>query len=144
MPSRATGCTPFFMVHRSEAVLPTDIDYGSPRVRAYTEEGNQVFLEDAIDQLNEARDATLLHSATYQQALRRYHGRNIRSREFQVGDLVLRRVQSNKDRHKLSPPWEGPFIIDQVLRPGTFKLKHKDGRVIANAWNIEQLRRFYP
>jgi hypothetical protein len=38
-PSRATGFTPFFMVHGSEAVLPTDIDYGSPRVRAYTEEG---------------------------------------------------------------------------------------------------------
>jgi hypothetical protein len=28
-------------------------------------------------------------------------------------------VQSNKDRHKLSPLWEGSFIIDQVLRPGT-------------------------
>jgi hypothetical protein len=37
------------MVHGSEAVLPTDIDYASPRVRAYTEEGNLVALEDAID-----------------------------------------------------------------------------------------------
>ena len=80
----------------------------------------------------------------YQQAMRRYHGHNIRSWEFQVGDLVLRRIQSNQGRHKLSPPWEGPFIIDQVLCPGTFKLKHEDGRVISNAWNIEQLRRFYP
>jgi hypothetical protein len=26
---------PFFMVHGSEEVLPMDIDYGSPRVRAY-------------------------------------------------------------------------------------------------------------
>jgi hypothetical protein len=51
------------MVHGSEAVLPTDIDYGSPRVRAYTEEGNQVVLEDAIDQLDEARDVALLRSA---------------------------------------------------------------------------------
>ena len=132
------------MVHGSEAVLLTDIDYGSPRVRAYTEEGNQVALEDAIDQLDEARDVALLHSAKYQQAMRRYHERNIRSREFQVGDLVLRRIQSNQGRHKLSPPWEGPFIVDQVLRPGTFKLKHEDGRVISNAWNIEKLRRFYP
>jgi hypothetical protein len=49
-----TGFTPFFMVHGSEAVLPTVIDYGSPRVRAYTEEGNQAVLEDAIDQLDEA------------------------------------------------------------------------------------------
>jgi hypothetical protein len=42
--SWATGFTPFFMVHGSEAVLPTDTDYSSPRVRAYTEEGNQVML----------------------------------------------------------------------------------------------------
>jgi hypothetical protein len=50
---------PFFMVHGFEAVLPTDIDYGSPRVQAYTEEGNQVVLEDAIDQLDKARVAAL-------------------------------------------------------------------------------------
>ena len=53
----------------------------------------------------------LLHSAKYQQALRRYHDRNVRKRAFQVGDLVLRRVQSNVGRHKLFPPWEGPFIV---------------------------------
>jgi transposase InsO family protein len=57
---RATGFTPFFMVHGSEVVLHTDIDYGSPRVRAYTEEGNQVVLEDAIDKLDEVRDIALL------------------------------------------------------------------------------------
>jgi hypothetical protein len=48
------------MVHGFEAVLPTDIDYGRPQVRAYTEEGNQVALEDAIDQVDEARDVALL------------------------------------------------------------------------------------
>jgi hypothetical protein len=78
------------MVHGSEAVLPTDIDYGSPRVRAYTEEGNQVALEDAIDQLDEVRDVALLRSAKYQQTLRRYHECNVCPREFHVGDLVLR------------------------------------------------------
>jgi transposase InsO family protein len=65
-PCRATGFTPFFMVHGSEAVLPMDIDYCSPRVRTYTEEGNQVALEDVIDQLDEARDVALLRSAKYQ------------------------------------------------------------------------------
>jgi hypothetical protein len=30
--SRATGFTPFFMVYGSEAVLPIDLEYGSPRV----------------------------------------------------------------------------------------------------------------
>jgi hypothetical protein len=138
-PSRATGFTPFFMVHGSEAVLPTYIDYGSPRVRAYTKEGNQVALEDAIDQLDEAHDVALLRNAKYQQVLRRYHEHNLRPREFHVGDLVLRWVQASKDRHNLSPPWEGPFIIHEVLQPGTYKIKHEDGRVVTNAWNIKHL-----
>jgi hypothetical protein len=43
-----------------------DIDYDSPRVRAYTEEGNQVTLEDVINQLDEARDVALLCCAKYQ------------------------------------------------------------------------------
>jgi hypothetical protein len=143
-PSRATGFTSFFVVHGSEAVLPTDIDYGSPRVWAYTEQGNQVALEDAIDQLDEVCDVVLLKSAKYQQALRRYHERNMRPCEFHVSDLVLRWVQSSKDWHKLSPPWEGPFIVHEVLRPGTYKIKYEDGRVVTNAWNIEHLQPFYP
>jgi hypothetical protein len=35
----------------------------------------------------------LLHSARYQQSLRRYHARGVRSRDLQVGDLVLRLQQ---------------------------------------------------
>jgi hypothetical protein len=80
----------------------------------------------------------------YQQALRRYHERNMRPREFHVGDLVLRRVQGSKNRHKLSPPWEGPFIIHEVLRPSTYKIQYEDKRVVNSAWNIEHLHPFYP
>jgi hypothetical protein len=88
-------------------------------LRAYTEEGNQNALEDTIDQLDKARDVALLRSAKYQQALWHYQELNMRPREFHVGDLVLRRVQDSKDRHKLSPPLKGSFIIHEVLRPGT-------------------------
>jgi hypothetical protein len=57
------------MVYGSEAVLPTDLEYGAPRVRAYNDQGNQASLEDTMDQLEEAHDIALLHSAKYQQAL---------------------------------------------------------------------------
>ena len=66
----------------------------------------------------------LLHSARYQQSLRRYQAQRVR-------------------RHKLSPPWEGPYIIAEVLKPGTYKLANENGEVFTNAWNIQQLRRFY-
>ena len=69
-PSRATGYMPFFMVYGSEAILLTDLDYGASRVRTYDEQGAKASLEDAMDQLDEARDVALLSSAKYQQALR--------------------------------------------------------------------------
>ena len=132
------------MVYGSEAILPTDLDYGVLRIRAYDEQGAEASHEDAMDQLDEARDIALLCLAKYQQTLHRNHSRRVRGRAFNIGDLVLRLVQSNKDRHKLSLPWEGPYVIAEVLRPGAYKLKTIDGEVFTNAWNIEQLHHFYP
>ena len=48
-PSWATGYTPFFMVYGSKAILPTNLDYGVPRVRAYDKQGAEASLEDAMD-----------------------------------------------------------------------------------------------
>jgi hypothetical protein len=124
--------------------LPTDLEYGSPRTRAYDARSNQTSQEDSLDQLEEARDMALLHSVRYQQSLRRYHARGVQSRDLQVGDLVLWLRQDARGRHKLTPPWEGPFIIAKILKPGTYKLANSRGVVYNNAWNIRQLRRFYP
>jgi hypothetical protein len=61
-----------------EAVLLANLDYGAPRVMQYREQEAKEYLEDALDQLDEARDVDLVHSAKYQQALRRYHSRRIK------------------------------------------------------------------
>jgi hypothetical protein len=70
--------------------VPTDLEYGSPRTKAYDNQSNQTSRKDSLDQLEEARDVALLHSARYQQSLRHYNARGVRSRGFQVGDFVLR------------------------------------------------------
>ena len=85
-----------------------------------------------------------LRVARYQQALWRYHCRNVRSRTLKVGDLVLRRVLSREGLHKLSPMWEGPFKVVHVSRPGAARLETQDGVPIQNAWNIQHLQKFYP
>jgi hypothetical protein len=112
------------------------LEYGSPRVRGYDEDANQ--------RLDEARLVALMHSTRYQQSLGRYQARKVWRRDFSKGDLVLRLRQENRGRHKLSPPWEGPYIVVKVLKPGTYKLANEDGEEITNAWNIQQLRLFYP
>ena len=67
------------------------------------------------DQLDEARDVALLCSAKYQQALHWYHDRRVWGRAFNIGDLLLCFVQSNKNYHKFSLLWEGPHVIAGVL-----------------------------
>jgi ribonuclease HI/transposase InsO family protein len=62
-PSRATCFSPFFLVYGAEAILPTDLEYGSPRTKTYDDRSNQASREDSLDQLEEARDMALLHSA---------------------------------------------------------------------------------
>jgi hypothetical protein len=64
--SRATGFTPFFLVYGAEAVLPTDLEYGSPKDKGCDENANQRAREDSLDQLDEARTMALMHSIRYQ------------------------------------------------------------------------------
>ena len=101
-PNRSTGYTPFFMVYGAEAVLPSDIRHDSPRVAAYVEADNEKARQEALDLLDEERDIAAARLAIYQQDLRRYHSRRLRTRTFQEGDLVLRLIQDQTDMHKLS------------------------------------------
>jgi len=130
------------MVYGAEAVLPSDVRFEAPRVVAYTEASSSAALEDSVDLLDEARDIAFARSAVYQQGLRNYHSRRVRNRSFSVGDLVLRLKQ--KGHRKLESPWEGPYIIDEVIPGGAYRLKDPaTGNVVGNPWNIAQLSRFY-
>jgi transposase InsO family protein len=102
-PSRATGFNPFFLVYGVEAILPTDLEYGSPRVWSYDEDTNQRAREDSLDQLDEARTVALMHSARYQQVLRRYQALKIRRRDFNEGDLVLRLPRQPRPPQAIAP-----------------------------------------
>ena len=57
----------------------------------------------------------------------------MRPRTFQVGDLVLKHIQNTSGRHNLLSPWEGPFIVSKVTRPGSFELITEDGDPVPNS-----------
>jgi hypothetical protein len=97
-----------------------------------------------LDFVEEARCTALVQSARYLQGIRRYHDRNVRERSFNVGELVLRRIQDESGLHKLNSRWEGPFVVKQVTRPGSYRLQCPEGQDIPNSWNVQNLRKFYP
>ena len=125
-------------------MLPSDLNHGAPRVKAFDRDRAMEAQQDMVDLLEEARETIIIRSARYQQTLHRYHERKIRGRILEVRDLMLWRTQSTKEKHKLSPPWEGPYEVTEVIRPGTYRLKDDNGNVLTNTWNIEQLHRFFP
>lgn len=137
MPNHGTRFSPFYMVYWSEAVRPTDIDYGSPRIQDFDEQGNDTNLEDAKDKLEEAREVAVARSARYQQAMRHYHTQRVKGHAFQTRDLILRLAQDRWGFAKISPPWEGPYVVAKVLQPGSSKLGTPNGTPISNPWNIE-------
>ena len=46
--------------------------------------------------------------------------------------------------NKMSSKWEGPFRVTHTMKPETVDLEDEQGRLEGNAWNIENLRKFYP
>jgi transposase InsO family protein len=67
--TKPTRETPFFLVYGAEAVLPTDVKFGSPRVLAFNGIHQEDLIKDRLLQLEEAWCQAVLRAARYQQGL---------------------------------------------------------------------------
>ena len=142
--SRSTGVFPYFLVYSSEAILLADIAFRAPRVKHYDEEQDVAVRTENVDRAEEECLIACVRIAKYLEGLWRYYNRDIKGHSFVVGDLVLRRKQKTKGMHKLSSLWEGPYVVKEVTRLGSYRLCDLDGIDVPNSWHIEHLIRFYP
>ncbi|XP_073367810.1 uncharacterized protein [Aegilops tauschii subsp. strangulata] len=132
---------------------PNGIEFDSPRVTLYTEAEAKEAREDVVDLLEEARLLELSRSAIYHQNLCPYHNKKIKPRAFREGNLVLRLIHRTVGQHKLSAPWEGPFIVSKALGNDSYYLideqkpraRKRDtaGQELERPWNANLLRPFY-
>jgi len=84
------GVSPYFMVYGAEAVLPSDIAFGSPRVEHFDQSSTDLARELEINCTEERRLISCLRTTKYLEAIRRYHNKNVKDRSFMVGDVVLK------------------------------------------------------
>jgi hypothetical protein len=75
--------------------------------------------------------------------LKCYYNKGVVPRQLEIRDLVLKKDIRTKDKHKLSSPWEGPFIVEDIAAPGDYVLVEVDGGMLPSIWNVDQLSKFY-
>jgi hypothetical protein len=107
-PSRAIDETHFFLVYGAKAALRLQnahMDHHG--CGGYDEDSLRDQRIDDIGFLEDIRCQVAIWSAWYQQRQCCYHSYNFRPWELEVGDPLLRRLQSAKGANKLSPRWRG-------------------------------------
>ena len=116
------------------------------RVQSYTKDKNKEAIRLQLDLVDEARAMAEQRLARYQNLMSKHYNTRVRHRDFQIGNLVLRKVMgAAKDptQGKLGPNWEGPYRITSWQRKGTYHLESMDKRKLQHPWNTEHLRKYY-
>ncbi|KAL0411430.1 UNVERIFIED_CONTAM: hypothetical protein Slati_3732700 [Sesamum latifolium] len=133
-PRGSTGESPFTLVYGTEAIIPAELGMPSHRILHFNEEHNSQLLREHLDLVDELRETTFIRTQRYKSTIINAHNKRVKARHFQVGDLVLRRVDTLKPVGKLDPKWEGPYKITKIIENDAYDLKDTEGRVLSRPW----------
>ena len=86
------GETPFQLAYRSEVIIPAEIEFISNKVENYYENKNDETMRLQLDQVDEVRATAEQRLTRYQDLMAKHYNSRVRHRDFQVGDVVLRKV----------------------------------------------------
>ena len=140
------GETPFRLTYKSEAVIPAEVGLTSSRVDNHDERKNNEAICLQLDLVDEVRATAEQRLARNQDRMVKHQNSWVRHRDFQVRDLILRKVMGaarDPTQGKLDPNWEGPYQVTSWQRKDTYHLETMDGRKLHHPWNAEHLRKYY-
>jgi hypothetical protein len=116
---RATNFTPFRLLFGAEAVLLEEIKHQSlctiaeiPPCPSKAEE---------TDVLESERLTAVENLRKYQDETRSWRDLKVKTRDFNVGNLVLLRSTHTESSCKLESKWEGTYVIIEKTRPGAYR-----------------------
>ena len=143
-----TGYTPFQLVYGRQATLPIEtiipveleqqeeIDLqGSILQRAY----------NLIEKLPRYHIEAQQNTEKSQQKQKEYIDKRVRFEEFEIGDKVW--VQRKELEHSRSAKFEnkrnGPYVIQEKLNNGAYKLSTIEGKILKGYYNSDRLAKYY-
>ncbi|XP_069154689.1 uncharacterized protein [Solanum lycopersicum] len=143
-----TGATIYLLVYGTEAVVPVEVEIPSLRIIQEVELSNAEWVNKRIDQLaliDEKRMVAVCHGQLYRQRMTRAFHKRVRARNFEVDQLVLKRIFPHQDEYKgkFAPNWQGPYMFRKVLSGGALVLSDMDGVVWPKPINSDVVKRYY-
>ncbi|KAL0439133.1 UNVERIFIED_CONTAM: hypothetical protein Slati_2396300 [Sesamum latifolium] len=141
-PRGSTGESPFSLVYGTKAIIPAELRMPSHRVMNFSEECNTELLKESLDLIEELREKAFIRVQRYKNTMINSYNKRVKARSFQVGDLVLRRVDTLKPVGKLDPTWEGPYKVTGIIGRGAYELEDLEGRPLPRPWNIHNIKKY--
>ncbi|GMI75652.1 hypothetical protein HRI_001234500 [Hibiscus trionum] len=75
----------------------------------------------------------------------RAFNKKVRPREFQEGDLVLKKILpvQRDSRGKWMPNWEGPYVMKKAFSGEALILTEMDGKDLPNPVNSDSVKKYF-
>ena len=97
---------------------------------------------EQLEKLDETRLLAFVGMYVEKQRHKQWFDKNLKERNFAVGDLVLL-YTLKKSKRKLKKQGLGPYVIHSLLSSGAVKLATLDGEEMSTFINGSRLKRFY-
>ena len=114
-----TGETPFKLAYGSEAVIPVEVHMANHMVVKYRDKDNEEQLRFNLDLIDKVRMSAEQRTARYKNLMARKYDAMVKSRHFNIRDLVLKMVSlatRNPAHGILGPYWEGLYKVINCQR----------------------------
>ncbi|XP_075521492.1 uncharacterized protein LOC142554707 [Primulina tabacum] len=123
-------------------VLLVEIGQMSSRIESYPDDNDQSRAME-LDLIEEKRDRAFIRMESYRSRVMKSYNKRVRIRDFQVGNLVMKKVNPAGEVGKLEDRWEGPYKITRRVSSGSFYLEDTQGRSLKRPWNVFNLKKYY-
>ena len=145
-----TGYTPFQLVYGRQATLPIELIIPvEPPIDIDTEIDLQDSIlqraYDLIEKLPKIQANALENTEKSQQKQKEHFDSKIRIETFEIGEKVWIQKKHLEASHsaKFEDKRFGPFIIQEKLNNGAYKLCNNEGKTLQKYYNSDRLAKYY-
>ncbi|XP_060200215.1 uncharacterized protein LOC132628451 [Lycium barbarum] len=143
----STVATPYLLVYGTKAVIPTKVEIPFLRIVQEVELDNAEWVRaryEKISLINEKRMVVVCHGQLYQQRMERAFNKQVKTRLFQIGQMMLKRIPHQDEyKGKFATNWQGLYVVRKVLFGEAIGLAEMDRQEWLKPINSDTIKGYY-